>query len=135
MEHEETLLQKEQEKVSKLKSDLEEEIMKQTSDTVICDKTIRHLNKLLLEAKDKNKDEESILCQVEQSYKKNLLRIERLISTVENAKLDLDEIVRENREKEKNLDKLMEEIKHNESSIAAKQRQILLLNKKIEEVF
>ena len=95
---------------------------------------MRHLNKLLRDAKDLNQEQELLLVQSENVYGKNMHEIEKLTSSLENEKSDLEEFTKKIMEKEKEIDQIQAEISRCDSLIEQKQRKIVSLNKKLDEV-
>ncbi|XP_014210588.1 coiled-coil domain-containing protein 40, partial [Copidosoma floridanum] len=131
---EEKYLRKESMKFQNERRALEDDIFAKLDDKITHDKVIRHLNKLLHEAKDINLENELNLTRFENSYGKSLLELEKFNSILENGKFDLDVVTRKNTEKQEEIDTLQAESKNFESLFKQKERKIASLSKKIEEM-
>lgn len=114
---------------------LEDDILAKLDDKVTHDKAVRYLNKLLHEAKDSNLENELNLTRFENSYGKSLLELEKLNSIIENEKFDLEAVVQNNVDKQKDIEKLQTEYRNYDVLLKQKERKIVIVNKKIEEVF
>lgn len=121
-------------KFASQKINLEDEVLSNLDDKVTHDKVVRNLSKLLCEAKDLNQEQELLLVQVENLYGKNVLEIEKLNSSLENQKSDLADIIKRNMAKEKEIDHMETKISRCDALIEQMQRQVISLNKKIDEV-
>ena len=127
-------IDKEFDKLTSQKIILEEEILSNLDDKVTHDKAVRHLNKLLCEAKDVNQEQELLMIQTENVYAKNLYEKEKLNSCLEDEKSDLQKIIEKNIESEKEIDQLQTDISRCETLSQQNQRKIMLMKKKIDEV-
>lgn len=132
--HEESSVSKDILKFENMKRELEEDILTKLDDKVTHDKEIKYLNRLLHEAKDSNIENELNLSRYENTYGKALLQLEKLNSDIENEKFDLDSTEQKNSEKKKEIDRLQADMKNFDVQKKQKERKILVLNKKIEEV-
>lgn len=126
-------MQKDIEKLASQKIQLEDQILIKLEEKVAHDKAARHLNKLLRNLKNVTREQELVVVQTENSYGKTLLDIEKLNAVMENNKSELDELIRSNTAKEKEIDATQSEIKKYELIITRKRRDIEIVNKKIEE--
>ncbi|XP_033214264.1 coiled-coil domain-containing protein 40 isoform X2 [Belonocnema kinseyi] len=133
-ENEEKIVDKEFGKFASQKINLEDEVLSNLDDKVTHDKVVRNLNKLLCEAKDLNQEQELLLVQAENVYGKNVFEIERVSSSLEKKKSDLADIIKRNMEKEKEIDHMQAEISRCDTLIEKKQRQVISLNMKIDEI-
>lgn len=132
--HDENSLNKEILKLENIKREMEEKILLKLDDKVTHDKEIKYLNRLLHEAKDSNVENELNLTRYENTYGKSLLQLEKLNSEIENEKFDLDSTEQKNSEKQKEIDRLQGDMKNCDVLKKQKERKILVLTKKIEEV-
>ncbi|XP_046470092.1 coiled-coil domain-containing protein 40 isoform X1 [Neodiprion pinetum] len=129
----EKLLQKDIEKLASQKVQIEEQILAKLEEKVAHDKVARYLNKLLRNLKCATREQELAVVQAENNYGKTLLDIEKLRGLLENNKSELEELVNINSVKEKEIDVTQSEIKKYDSIIIRKQRDIEIVNKRIEE--
>ncbi|XP_058799375.1 coiled-coil domain-containing protein 40 [Phymastichus coffea] len=132
--HEEKSLIKELSKYENQKRELEDDVIIKLDDKVTHDKAIRHLNKLLHESKDFNLENELNLTRLENAYGKSLLELEKINALLDNEKFDLDVAEKRNFEKQKDIEKLQIESRNYDMLLKQKERKIVLLNKKIEEI-
>ncbi|XP_012273583.1 coiled-coil domain-containing protein 40 [Orussus abietinus] len=132
--NEEKNIDKTLEKLFNEKVEFEDKILEKLEDKVTHDKAAKYLNKLLQEARDSIRQQELSLVQAENTYGKSLLEIERLNSTVDSMKCDVNELTKCNIEKEKEIDNTQTEIKRCDLTIGTKQRTLISLNKKIEQI-
>ncbi|XP_011497396.1 PREDICTED: coiled-coil domain-containing protein 40 isoform X2 [Ceratosolen solmsi marchali] len=130
----ENFLNKEIMKSYNQKHKLEDDILLKLDDKSCHDNTVRYINKLLHEAKDFNIVNELNLARLENSYGKYLLESEKLNSLMENSKFDLDAVMQKNLEKEKEINKLQNEIKNYDLLFKQKERKLAASNKKMEEI-
>lgn len=108
--------------------------MAKLDDKVTHDKEVKYLNKLLHEAKDSNLENELNLTRFENNYGKSLLELEKLNVLIENEKFELDSVTQKNSDQQKEIDKLLNEIKNYDVLQKQKDRKISIINRKIEEV-
>ncbi|XP_016844861.1 coiled-coil domain-containing protein 40-like isoform X2 [Nasonia vitripennis] len=132
--NEEKSLNKEISKFEIQKRVLEDDILAKLDDKVTHDKAVRYLNKLLHEAKDSILENELNLKRFENSYGKSLFELEKLNSFIENEKFDLEAVVQKNVDKQKDIEKLQTEYRNYDVLLKQKERKIVILNKKIEEI-
>lgn len=116
------------------KIDQENLIFEKLKEKVTHDKAARYLNKLLMNTKKMIQEQELLVVQVENSHGKNLLEIARLNTSIENEKIEYQELLQGNNEKEKDISKLQKEIKKIDALIEGKQMKIITLNKMIDQV-
>lgn len=120
--------------MTKEKIELEDSILSRLENKVTHDKTMRSLNKNLREAKDKVREAELTMLLTENSYGKNVLELERLNGFIATEKYDVEDLIRMNDKREKELDGVQNKIKKCDLDIGKKEQKIVSLNKKIEEV-
>lgn len=128
------MIDKENSKILNKKLKLEEDIVSNLDDKITHNKVIRHLNKLLSDIRDSNQEQELSMMQTENTYGKNIHEIEKLNSRLDNEKTDLQEIEKENIKRDKEIKQMEAEIEKCDNLLEQKQRKIITLNKKIEEV-
>lgn len=109
-------------------------IFEKLKEKVTHDKAARYLNKLLMNTKKMIQEQELLVVQVENSHGKNLLEIARLNTSIENEKIESQELMQRNKEKEKDISDLQKEIKKCDTIIERKRMKIISLNKMIEQV-
>ncbi|XP_047359274.1 coiled-coil domain-containing protein 40 isoform X1 [Vespa velutina] len=109
-------------------------IFEKLKEKVTHDKAARYLNKLLMNTKKIIQEQELLVVQVENSHGKNLLEIAKLNTSIENEKIEYQELLQRNNEKEKDISKLQKEIKKFDTVIEGKQMKIITLNKMIDQI-
>lgn len=113
---------------------MENDVLTKLEDKVIQDKAVRSLTKQLRDTRETVNQLELSMIQTENQYRKNLLNLERLTSDVSSRKEDLEELAHSNSVREKELADLQGQIEKYNSLIERKQKQIVELNKKIDEI-
>lgn len=109
--------------------------MSKLDDNVIYDKSVRYLNKLIRKLNDDNLENELNKTKIENTYGKCLLDIEKLNSSIENDKFDLNSLIQRNQEKQIEINKIESEIKETNTLFSQKERKISFLTRKIDEVY
>ncbi|KAJ8683178.1 hypothetical protein QAD02_018970 [Eretmocerus hayati] len=132
--NEEKAIDKELAKFESQKYEIEDSILAKLDDKITHDNAVRYLNKLLHEAKDFNLQSELTLTKTENQYGKLLLETEKLTSTLDNEKFELDNMVSRNSEKQQEIDKLLMDMRNLELLWKQKERKVAQLNKKIDEI-
>lgn len=134
MKNEEKCIDREFEKLCGQKNLLEDEILVKLEDKVTNDKAVKHLNKILSEVKETVTQLELSMIQTENQYGKNILELEKLKNYISIEKCDFEELCQSNSLKEKDLDKIRVELSRLDLLIEKKQKKIVDMKKKIEEV-
>ncbi|KAH0540643.1 coiled-coil domain-containing protein 40-like [Cotesia glomerata] len=134
LKNEEKSLDQEFDKLAHQKKTLENDVLTKLEDKVIQDKAVRSLTKVLRDTRETVNQLELSMIQTENQYGKNLLNLERLTSDVSSRKEDLEELAHSNSVREKELADLQGQIEKYNSLIERKQKQIVELNKKIDEI-
>ncbi|XP_043504867.1 coiled-coil domain-containing protein 40 isoform X1 [Polistes fuscatus] len=127
-------IDKELAKLMNWKMEQENLIFEKLKEKITHDKAARYLNKLLMNTKKMIQEQELLVVQVENSYGKNLLEIARLNTSIENEKMEYQEISQRNNEKEKDINELQKEIKKSDATIERKQMKVITLNKMIDQI-
>ncbi|CAD6201324.1 GSCOCG00000125001-RA-CDS [Cotesia congregata] len=134
LKNEEKSLDQELDKLAHQKKTLENDVSTKLEDKVIQDKAVRSLTKVLRDTRETANQLELSMIQTENQYGKNLLNLERLTSDVSSRKEDLEELAHSNSVREKELADLQGQVEKYNSLIERKQKQIVELNKKIDEI-
>ncbi|XP_014598615.1 PREDICTED: coiled-coil domain-containing protein 40 [Polistes canadensis] len=127
-------IDKELAKLMNWKMEQENLIFEKLKEKITHDKAARYLNKLLMNTKKMIQEQELLLVQVENSYGKNLLEMARLNTSIENEKIEYQELSQRNNEKEKDINELQKEIKKSDATIERKQMKVITLNKMIDQI-
>ncbi|KAL6264767.1 hypothetical protein P5V15_004865 [Pogonomyrmex californicus] len=132
--HEEEETHKEFRKYLNKQNELENTIYSKLEEKVAHNKAAQYLNKLLLDSKETIQEQELLLVETENSYGKKLLELEQLNSYKSHEKIELEEFLRSNDIKGKEIDEIQKEIKKHNVAIERKQVKLIGLNKIIEEI-
>ncbi|XP_015177941.1 PREDICTED: coiled-coil domain-containing protein 40 isoform X2 [Polistes dominula] len=127
-------IDKELAKLMNWKMEQENLIFEKLKEKITHDKAARYLNKLLMNTKKMIQEQELLVVQVENSYGKNLLEMARLNTSIENEKIEYQELSLRNNEKEKEINELQKEIKKSDVTIERKQMKVISLNKMIDQI-
>ncbi|KAI4488967.1 hypothetical protein M0804_004465 [Polistes exclamans] len=127
-------IDKELAKLMNWRMEQENLIFEKLKEKITHDKAARYLNKLLMNTKKMIQEQELLVVQVENSYGKNLLEMARLNTSIENEKIEYQELSQRNNEKEKDINELQKEIKKSDATIERKQMKVITLNKMIDQI-
>ena len=122
------------ENIFEKRNNLEHTVFKKLEEKVMCNKTTKYINELLINTKDAVLQNEISVAHIENTYGNNLLQLEKLKNLIENKKIELQELLEKNVGKEKQIDELQRKIKKYETMTKKAQTKLLGINKLIDQV-
>ncbi|XP_034191697.2 lethal (2) 41Ab [Osmia lignaria lignaria] len=132
--HEEEQTNRKLETIFEKKKYLEDTICEKLEEKIISNKTAKYVTELLINTKNSVLNYEISVAHIENTYGNNLLELEKLSNFVQNEKTELHELLQNNVDKEKQIDKLEKEIRKYEFMVERKQTKLLEINKLIDEI-
>ncbi|KAK9304280.1 hypothetical protein QLX08_004277 [Tetragonisca angustula] len=131
---EEEQVNKKFENIFEKRNNLEHTVFKKLEEKVMCNKTTKYINELLINTKDAVLQNEISVAHIENTYGNNLLQLEKLKNLIENKKIELQELLEKNVGKEKQIDELQRKIKKYETMTKKAQTKLLGINKLIDQI-
>lgn len=132
--YEEEQISKKLETTFQKQNNLEKTIFEKLEEKLLCNKTTKYINELLMSTKNIVLEYEISIARIENTYGNNLLQLEKLKNLIEIKKTELLELTQKNTGKEKQIDELQKETKKYEAMIGKSQTKLLGINKLIEQI-